>query len=150
ILETGCHMADVRTYKESAGKLSLVLRFAGLVLCLLLVFDGLAFLVFHFSGEIGPVGMLLAILFSLGLVFEVVSLEKSQSISKAFGLPTPSPEFIQQKQEEQANKSELHRLLGWLIGLVLIVGCGWGLIVAIGSASRAWKLGVSWELATTL
>src|SRR5260370_41976513 len=105
-------MANDRTQTESVGKLSLILRYVALALCVLVVFDVLTIGGQHFAATTGAIGGLVALLCLIGFVLQVVSWEKSHAISNTFGLPTPSREFIHQKQEEQTNKPELQRLVG--------------------------------------
>src|SRR5215467_3901038 len=144
-------MVTEQVERKSTSKLPLVVRYTALVVCLVAVFDGLTlFLIKEFAEKGGLVGMAVAVLVPIGLVLEIVSLERSGRISKAFGLPVPSPQFIQEKQEAQANQPEILRILGWMIGLVLLLGFGWGLVAAVGWTSRAWKLDVTWEVATTI
>jgi signal peptidase I len=48
----------------------------------------------------------------------------------------------------RGQRSEVELMLRWFAGLLFLLVCGWGLIALVALASRSWKIGIPWEVAT--
>jgi signal peptidase I len=121
-----------------------------LAICLLGALALLGIIGRFFVESGGIVGAAIYLVGLAAFVLVILSLERTAKISDTFGLPVVAPPSEEQQGEELARQSEVVRLTRWIGGLALLVGCGWGLIVAVALACRHWRLGIEFQTSVAI